>query len=72
MAMSHGGRRPEQRGCAGTPVGGRLSGLPTDDGRREREGRSGLGVERLGGDASGSASKDAASILFDCCSKYCF
>ena len=70
MATDHGGPRPDRTGGAGTPVDGRPSGLPMDDGRTEGKGRSGPGVEQLGGDASGSASKGAASILSNCCSKY--
>lgn len=71
MSTSHGGWQTARTGGAGSPIGGRLSEPPTEDGRRVRKSNSAPGEEQVVGDASGSASKGTASVVSGCCEMYC-
>lgn len=70
MAIGDGARQTVWTGGAERSIGGRPWGLLIEDGRRIRKGNSMPGVELVVGDASGSASKSAVSVVSDCCKMY--
>ena len=62
MATGHGRRQTMQTGDAGSTIGGRPSGLPTEDRKKACGGNSVPEEEQRVGDASGSPSKGAAML----------